>query len=373
MNLKQEYFEFERAEVYKVSIPLPRPFYDSTMGPFNDCPCNKWLILYDNQGFSGETPCSDLMEKEILPLINKGKRTYQEWYNYLYWQIRNNGFKSLSAVELGRFDLALHDIMAKRAGLPLHRFWGAQRDWAKIYASGGGTNLKEDELITEISGFAKDCYDTIKMKVAKNFGSELETDIKRIALVRKIIGPDIKLAVDANQCLNVKEALNFAKRIADYNIAWFEEPVHSADLRSMKELVEKCPIPISMGESERNFYGLRELVNNGITHLQPVPSNLSSIKDWMDTRDLAANNKLTFSSGGFSPITASYIATASDEAMTEYLFSVIKPFTDMMKKAPEIRNGCFYLPLEPGLPVQPDWQKLRDKNYLHNIYYYYFN
>src|SRR5262249_39258048 len=132
---------------------------------------------------------------------------------------------------------------SRRAGKPLHRFLDATRDWAAVYASGGGTNLTERELIDEMTGFVEQGFTTLKMKVGKNFGRLMDEDVARVKAVRKAVGADARLAVDANQTWSSDEALDFAKRIAGEKIAWFEEPVHSADLLEIRKVCKSSPIP----------------------------------------------------------------------------------------------------------------------------------
>jgi len=137
-NLDQYHFRFTKAIIRYVEPPLlSKPFYDATMGPFKRCPY-WWLTLFDEDGLYGEAPCSEQMSQIFVPLLLDGsRRTYNEWYYYLYWQIRNRGFRSRAARELAALDLAFHDLMAKEAELPLHRFWGARRDSVEVYGSGG--------------------------------------------------------------------------------------------------------------------------------------------------------------------------------------------------------------------------------------------
>ncbi len=204
----EENIRFERAVFYKFKpIKIPIPFWDSTGGPFDKVPLDAWLELYDENGICGQAPCSQNMKDIIIPLIMTGEtKTYEQWYQKVYWAIRNNGFSGEAAVEVGRFDLALHDIMAKRKGLPLHKFLGAKRDWVKVYASGCGTHLTGQQMVTEVEQFIKEGYTTFKMKVATDFGANLDRDIERVRIVRELIGPQGKLAIDANQLWNAKEA-----------------------------------------------------------------------------------------------------------------------------------------------------------------------
>jgi L-alanine-DL-glutamate epimerase-like enolase superfamily enzyme len=373
MNTIKQPLRFHKAILSKFApIPLPKPFYDSTGGPFECVPMEGWIELYDADGVCGQAPCSPLFAEVIIPLIMTGEaKTYEEWYHTVYWKLRNRGFSGESIIEFGKFDLALHDMMAKKANLPLHRFWGAGRDWVHVYGSAGGTGLTDPELVKEISDLINDGYSVIKMKIATDFGKDVERDVRRIAMVRDLVGKDVKIAIDANQCWDAGQALEFAKRVAEYDLAWFEEPVHSADFDELAKLTKDCPIPVSMGESMRTHYMFEEYAKLGVAHLQPVPSNMGGIREWFQIRDIAKEYGLTFSSGGLSQITAAYVATASEDAMVEYLTPIMRSFVALMQVAPQEREGKFYLPSQPGLPVAPDWKLLEKLELLLAKEYYY--
>lgn len=362
----QQSMRFTKAEYYTFHpILLPTPFHDSTGGPFRTVPMTNWLVLYDQDGVAGNCPCSGDMGNIILPMIMTGEtKTYLEWYDIIYWEIRNRGFATEAAVELGRLDFALHDIMAKRAGLPLHRFLGAERDWVEVYASGCGTSLTRDQMVAEVEQFIRSGYKTFKMKIAANFGTQLDDDIERVRIVRGLIGSQARLAVDANQLWNAQQALAFAEKIHKYEIAWFEEPVHSYDTRELEKLTAVCPIPVAMGESMRNKYQYYPYIKFGVRQLQPIPSNLSGVRDWLFVRDQAREFGLELTSGGFSHITASFIATGNEEDMVEYLYPVLNRFYEMMDLRPEEQDGRFLLPDQPGLPVSPNFPLLEKLNYI---------
>lgn len=353
---------FVRAELYDCHpLTLPRPFYDSTGGPFSTVPMDCWLVLYNQNGTAGQCPCSGRIKTLVETIVNGETKTYEEWYHMLYWQIRNNGFSGETALELGRLDLAFYDMLAKEAGLPLHRFFGADRDWANVYASGCGTNLTIKEMEEELKSFIDAGYTTFKMKIATDFGTKLDWDLERVRIVRSMIGEKARLAIDANQLWKAEEALDFARKVEKYNIAWFEEPVQSYDMLELEKLTKVCPIPVAMGESPRCYYPMESYVKAGVSQLQPIPTNLSSVEDWMKSRKLAREHNLELTAGGCSHITASFIASGPEEDMVEYLIPVIQPMRDIMERYPEERNGRFYLPLEPGISMSPDFKRL-EKN-----------
>lgn len=355
---------FSRIELYTLHpLRLERPFYDATGGPFNTVPATHWLVLYDENGIMGQGPCTAGMGQVILPMVlaQPAAKTPLEWYDHLYWQIRNRGFATEAAVELGRFDAALHDIMAKRAGQPFHRFLGATRDWAKVYASGFGTNLTDREMEEEADTFLRGGYTVFKMKAATRFGTRLGRDVERVAMARRLLGEGAPLAVDVNQLWRAGEALSFLRRIEEYDIAWYEEPVHSYDIRQLEALTAQCPVPVAMGESMRNRLQYYAYIKAGVKHLQPVPSNLAGVRDWLFVRDEAMEFGLALSSGGFSHLAASYIATAREEDMVEYLYPILHRLYQVMDLKPQEKDGTFILPGEPGVCMRPDfalWEKL---------------
>lgn len=363
---------FVRAELYAFRpLKLTKGFSDATTISLHDqVPVEAWLRLYNENGTMGECPCSGRMEYFLKQIINQERRSYREWYRLLHWEVRNCGFSGETAVELGRLDLAFYDMLAKEEELPLHRFLGAKRDWAAVYASGMGTNLTIPEMEKQVQEFIDEGYTTFKMKVATDFGSRLDWDMERIRIVRSMIGSDARLAVDVNQLWNAEEALKFAKKIQKYDIAWLEEPVHSYDMLELNKLTKECPIPVAMGESPRCYYPMESYVHAGVAHLQPIPSNLSSVKDWLDTQRLARKYHLELSSGGLSHMTASFIATGLEEDMVEYLKPVVGPLYDLMEKRPIEKDGKFYLPMEPGISMSPDVRALEREKIFSSVTYY---
>jgi L-alanine-DL-glutamate epimerase-like enolase superfamily enzyme len=128
----------------------------------------------------------------------------------------------------------------------------------------------------------------------------------------------------------------------------------------MRELGEECPIGIAAGESERTYFGFRDMASVGVKQLQPCIMKLPAVLDWMKVRDLTIERGLELTSGGFSPLTAAFIATASEDSLTEYLVPLLSIFIETLGKKPELRDGCFYLSSDPGLPIQPEWEKLEN-------------
>ena len=84
-------------------------------------------------------------------------------------------------------------------------------------------------------------------------GSSPVDDVDRVAAAREAIGDDVQLFVDANGAYNRKEALGFAERFQDQNVAWFEEPVSSDDLEGLRLLRDRGPAGMQIAAGEYGY------------------------------------------------------------------------------------------------------------------------
>lgn len=372
MDYKKSEIKFDRAVVYSLRpIPQKAPFYDATGGPFVDTKIDHLMELYDSDGVAGKIPCSSIMTDRILPLVLTGeKKTFEEWRNLVYWKLRNNGLAGETTKEIGRFEFAMLDIAAKREGLPAHKLLGSDREWVDVYGSGGSTHLEGRELAEEMERFLSFGHKTVKMKVATDFGTRLDRDVERVKLVRKTIGPDVSLALDANQAFNVEQALEFMKRVEEYDIAWYEEPIHSYDFRGYRELTAKCSVPVSLGETFLNHYLFQPMAEAGVKHFQPTASNFGGIEDWLEVNKLAKECGAMISTGGLPMLSTIMIANAGENAIVEFLEPCNQPLVDYMDIRPERRDGRFYFPDCAGLPYRFDMERLEKEGFLVSKEYY---
>ncbi len=364
-NISEQIFNITRVRINVLEpVPAVTPFQDATMGPFLTFGLAV-ITLEDESGFVGEAPVfssyTNILQSCFLPILLHSKNVpYNEMYSKLYWSIRNEGFRGAAAAMLGQIDFALHDLAARRAGQPLHRYLGADRDHVKVYGSGGGTNYTFAQLETEVAYFLDKGVDCYKMKIGKDFGGRPQEDAERVKFVRSLLGPSIELAVDVNQVWDCDQALRFLDLVATENIEWIEEPVHSAGMDQIERFCAESPVKVSFGESERTSKLFPTLLQMGVGHLQPVPTQIGGVREWAEVRDLARAQGADFSSGGYSLYTAGLMATAEEHCRVEYLYSIMHGLERYFSVQPVWTNGGWSLPDIEGAPVRVDWDYWRN-------------
>jgi L-alanine-DL-glutamate epimerase-like enolase superfamily enzyme len=172
--------------------------------------------------------------------------------------VRNLGREGLAATAISAIDTALYDLKARLLDVPLVTLLGAYRAAVPIYGSGGFTTYTDEELETQLAGWAaRDGCRFVKMKV----GSNPESDPNRVAVAKRAIG-DTTLFVDGNGAYTVQQALRLAACFVEQDVAWFEEPVSSDNLAGLREVREHAPVgmDVAAGEYAYTSYYVRSML-----------------------------------------------------------------------------------------------------------------
>ncbi|QBQ55724.1 enolase C-terminal domain-like protein [Nitrosococcus wardiae] len=194
--------------------------------------------------------------------------------------IRNQGRPGLSSMAMAAVDNALWDLKARLLDLPLVTLLGAVREGAPIYGSGGFTSYSPQQLQKQLSGWANEGIQAVKMKV----GSCPEKDPERVQLAREAIGEEVALFVDGNGAYDRKQALALAESFAKCGVTWFEEPVSSDDLDGLRLLRDRGPagMDIAAGEYGYDQYYFRHLLEAGaVDVLQADATRCAGITGFM--------------------------------------------------------------------------------------------
>lgn len=297
------------------------------------------------------------MFKEALigedPLCNE--RLWQKM-----WIPKLVGRRGMTTRSISALDIALWDIKAKVAGLPLYKLLGGAKDRIPVYAAGGyyqkGKEISglEDEMIEYVESGVK----AVKMKVG---AVSMDLDKKRVAAVRRVIGPDVKLMVDANCAYTVNDALRFSRMIEEYDPYWFEEPIEPDDYDGMRELTQKSVIPIATGENEYTRYGFNDLIHrSGVRILNADVYIAGGITEFMKIAALAQTNGCEIAPHGDHTIHSHMICAIPNGLILEYY---PKRFDDVGQQIYTHQltlneDGTVSPPNVPGHGFEPNYEAL---------------
>ncbi|PHI29837.1 mandelate racemase/muconate lactonizing enzyme family protein [Budvicia aquatica] len=249
-----------------------------------------------DEGISGWGECfgpaqanAALIKELFAPLLN-GENPLQRRYIWetMYNRTREFGRKGIAITALSGIDIALWDIFGKVVGKPIAELLGGNADKPiKAYASSFYYSPVDDlrQIEKDAASALSEGYCDFKMKVG---GVTLNEDVRRVARVRELIGPDASLAVDANRAYTVHEALRFAESIEEYQISWFEEPILPDDFDGYSRLKKQLPMKIAGGESEFTRFGFRNfLEGNCVDIVQPDVAACGGISEALNIAAMA--------------------------------------------------------------------------------------
>ena len=276
------------------------------------------------------------------------------------WVPKLIGRRGLTTRAISAIDIGLWDIRAKAAVLPLYRLLGGYRDSVPTYVAGGyyedGKGLKE--LAQEMTENVEMGARAVKMKVG---AVSIREDAERVRAVREAIGPDVKLLVDANCAYRYYEAIQFAKRIEEYEPYWFEEPVAPDDYEGHRRLADATSIPIATGENEYTRYGFRDLIAHGSAAIFNADAKiLGGVTEFMKVAALAQAHDLDIAPHGSQDIHVHLVAAISNGLILEFYRDTVDPMWGKMYHHTLTLNsdGTVSPPDVPGIGVDPNYEVL---------------
>ena len=172
------------------------------------------------------------------------------------------------SVAVGTLDMALWDLAAKIEDKPLNRLLAERYRSGEVdpdvwvYAAGGYYYPGKDipQLVDEMQRYIGMGFRTVKIKIG---GAPLTDDLRRIEAVLDAIGPDCKLAVDANGRFDLTTALAYADALNQFDLQWYEEAGDPLDFEINARVVERSKNPVASGENLFSMQDARNLIRYG--------------------------------------------------------------------------------------------------------------
>ena len=271
---------------------------------------------------------------------------WQALWKSTYWVGRGG----IATFALSAVDIALWDIVGKRAGMPLFRLWGATSKEVPAYGSGCWRGLGRDGMIARAKHFTSMGLKAIKMQAAHV--RPWREDVRNVHAMRDALGPDIDIMIDVNMGWTADTAIQAGRYIDEADPYWLEEPVVCEDFAGYQRVAAALKTRVVGGESHFTRFDLRPFFTTPSTPiLQPDPmrgglTELRKIAAVADTWGIQIAPHL------FHELTVHVMASIPNANYIEYM-----DWNDDLWVTPAIPVGGYLRPSEApghGLAFEPE-------------------
>jgi len=296
----------------------------------------------------------DILAREIRELaIGADADLIEALWEKIFWGLHYGGRGGPVTLAQSAFDIALWDLKAKRAALPLYRLLGGFDPRVPCYAGGIDLELSLEDLLAQTDGNLARGFRAIKMKVGR---PRLSEDVARVAAMRRHLGDGFALMVDANMRWTVDESVRAARALAPHDLTWLEEPIPPDDVDGHARVLRDGGIAIATGENLRSIWDFRHLITHGgVSFPEPDVCNCGGITSFMKIAHLAEAFGLKVTSHGAHDITVHLLAAAPNRSFLEvHGFALGKLIAEPLA----IVDGLARAPERPGHGLRLDWEAL---------------
>lgn len=343
-----------------IALPLQQAISDAKVFTGRQRPMTEVVLLfaevYTNAGLEGigfsyskraGGPAQYAHAAEVAgDLLGEDPNDIPRLYDKLLWSGASVGRSGVAVQAIAALDIALWDLKAKRAGLPLAKLLGGHRDAVRTYNTSGGF-LQAD--IAEVKENASRAMESgiggIKLKVGL---PDEQADLLRVRAMREHLGDDTPLMVDANQQWDRVRALRIGRTLEEFHLTWIEEPLDAYDAQGHAALTRALDTPIATGEMLSSVAEHRTLIESQACDiLQPDAPRVGGITPFLQLATLADVAGLDLAPHFAMEIHLHLAATYRREPWVEH-FEWLDP---LFNERLEIAGGRMLVPDRPGLGI----------------------
>ena len=351
----------DRIEWVKVSLtvlPLATPVSDAKVLTGRQKPLTEIAFIFaeirTRDGFEGigfgyskraGGPGMFAHAKELAPnLLGKDPNDIARIFTDLLWAGASMGRSGMTTQAIAPFDVALWDLKAKRAQLPLAKLLGAHRDSVQCYnTSGGYLHTPLDQVLKNVAISRESGIGGIKIKVGQ---PDLPLDIERVTAVRKLLGDSFPLMVDANQQWDRPKAMRACRSFEDLNLTWIEEPLDACDFEGHAQLAARFDTAIATGEMLTSFGEHAQLIMaGGCDFVQPDAPRVGGITPFLQIMALGSFKGLKLAPHFAMEIHLHLAAAYPEEPWLEHFEWLGPLFNEQM----QLKDGRMWVSDRPGL------------------------
>jgi L-alanine-DL-glutamate epimerase-like enolase superfamily enzyme len=371
--------EIAEIRVHPISVPLPRPFWMS-LEPYAVC-AEIVVEVETDDGLVGLGEIHGRPQGEIVRIAESfaalllgedpldHERLYEKLFRTTYSRAGaespadgqphfGDARRPQTMAAIAGIDIALWDLKAQAAAVPLWKLLGGRRRSVPAYASGGYYGPSGEgavgALVEEMTGYEALGYGGVKMKVG---GLPLAEDVERVRAVREAL-PVCDLMLDANSAYDVPGAIEAAKAFEPFGISWLEEPVAWFDpVFGLARVGAATSIPLASGERELHRFACRDLVDHTpIRYLQFDCTRAGGVTEWLKVAAYASAHGVLMAPHHDPQIHGHLVAAAENGHILECFPNPVRDpvWEGLFSVRPDIVAGEVILSDRPGLGIELD-------------------
>ncbi|MHA7285647.1 L-talarate/galactarate dehydratase [Arthrobacter sp. MDT3-44] len=341
-----------------LTLPLDTPISDAKVLTGRQRPMTEIVFLFaeitTEDGHSGigfsyskraGGPAQYAHAREIADnLLGEDPNDIGRVYQKLLWAGASVGRSGVATQAIAALDIALYDLKAKRAGLPLAKLLGSYRDSVQTYnTSGGFLQASIEEVKARATQSLADGIGGIKIKVGH---PDSRVDLARVAAVREHLGADVPFMVDANQQWDRPTAMRMGRTLEQFNLVWIEEPLDAYDAEGHAQLAQALDTSIATGEMLSSVSEHIDLITHrSVDIIQPDAPRIGGITPFLRLAALADQAGLQLAPHFAMEIHLHLAAAYPREPWVEH-FEWLNP---LFNERLETRQGRMVVPNRPGL------------------------
>jgi L-alanine-DL-glutamate epimerase-like enolase superfamily enzyme len=343
-----------------VTLPLPTGISDAKVLTGRQRPMTEVAFLFaevttegghEGVGFSyakrAGGPAQFAHAREVAPeVIGEDPSDIGRLWTKLVWAGASVGRSGAATQALAAIDVALWDLKARRAGLPLAKLLGAHRDSVRCYNTSGGflhesvEQVKDNATRTLEAGIGG-----IKIKVGQ---PDWREDLRRVAAVREHLGDGVPLMVDANQQWDRPAAARMGQALEEFDLVWIEEPLDAYDAEGHADLARTLTTAVASGEMLTSVGEHYELIRHrAVDILQPDAPRIGGITQFLKLATLAEHANLGLAPHYAMEIHVHLAAAYPAEPWVEHFDWLYPLFNERL----ETSGGRMHLSGRPGLGI----------------------
>ena len=364
--------QLARLEAYALRVPIATPI-KVAFGTFRDRPMvlvraierdgsEGWGEVWSNWPAVGAEHRARLAEDFADRLVGRTflgpAQAFEQLTRELEVMVLQTGEVGPIAAVLAGIDIALWDLAARRAGMPLNRYLGGEkRSTVPVYVTGINPDQPEKfSLARQAEG-----HHAFKLKI----GFGMAKDLANLRAMREALGPQATITCDANQAWSIDEALQFAQQAQGLGLQWLEEPLRvDAPAADWQRLARASSIPLAGGENLQGTQfddaiaaGALQVIQPDVTKWGGITGNLR-----VACAAVAAGKRYCphYFGGGLALLSSLHVlAAAGGTGLLEFDAHPNAGREAIVGDLLPLRDGAVPVPTTPGLGAEPDLRALQ--------------